>query len=85
MDEKIRKRITMFYIAGVVNLAIGGYVLLFGRGFMNSEQYYMVTGFFLAFAALDFYFPRMIRKKWLEEQAKLEAQQQGTGGKRPLV
>lgn len=83
MDERIRKRITLFYIAGAVNLAIGGYVVLFGRGFLSGEQYYMVAGFFLGFAALDFYFPRLIRKKWLEEQAKHQAQRQATGGQPP--
>jgi hypothetical protein len=33
--------------------------------------------FFFAFAAVDFWFPRVLKKKWAEAQAKLDAQRQG--------
>ena len=83
MNEKLKRRITMFYIAGVVNLVIGVYVLVFGHGFLTDQQYFTVVAFFLGFAAVDFIFPRMIKKKWMDDQAKLEAQRQALANKPP--
>ncbi len=74
MDEKLKRRIMLFYMAGAVNVLIGGYVLLFGREFLTNEQYMTIVLFFAGFAALDFYFPRMLKKKWAAEQAKHAAQ-----------
>lgn len=74
MDDKLKKRIIMFYAAGVVNLVIGGYVLLFGRGFLPDDKITLLLVFFLGFAALDFWMPHMMKKKWARDQAQLEAQ-----------
>jgi hypothetical protein len=74
MNDKLKKRIIMFYAAGVVNLAVGVYVLLFGRGFLPDDKVTILLVFFLGFAALDFWMPHMMKKKWQEDQAKLEAQ-----------
>ena len=74
MDDKLKKRIYMFYAAGVVNLLIGAYVLFFGRSFLPEDKILMLMLFFLGFAALDFWMPVMMKKKWASEQAKLEAQ-----------
>ena len=35
----------------------------------------LVALFFLGFAAVDFYFPRAMKKKWLDEQARVRASQ----------
>jgi drug/metabolite transporter (DMT)-like permease len=85
VDDKLKKRITMFYIAGAVNVVIGVYVLVFGRSFLSGDKYLMVVLFFLGFAALDFYFPSMLRKKWLQEKAKYEEQQRKLDDKPPLA
>ena len=79
MDDKLKKRIIMFYAAGVVNLLIGGYVLLFGRGFLPEDKITMLMLFFLGFAALDFWMPQLMKKKWAQDQAKLEAQRKALG------
>lgn len=79
MDDKLKKRIIMFYAAGVVNLLIGAYVLFFGRSFLPEDKITMLILFFLGFAALDFWMPVMIKKKWAQDQAELEAQRRALG------
>jgi uncharacterized membrane protein YfcA len=74
MDDRIKKRIYLFYAAGVVNLLIGCYVLFFARGFIPDDKFQMIVLFFLGFAALDFWMPVLIKKKWAADQAKLEEQ-----------
>ena len=83
MDDKLKKRIIMFYAAGVVNLLIGGYILLFGRSFLPEDKILMLILFFLGFAAVDFIMPNMIKKKWAADQAKLEAQRKALGTSQP--
>ncbi len=79
MDDKLKKRIIMFYAAGVVNLLIGAYALFFGRDFLPEDKVTMLILFFLGFAALDFWMPVMMKKKWAQDQAKLEAQRRAMG------
>lgn len=74
MPDKLKKRIYLFYAAGVVNLVIGAYILFFGRSFLPDDKITMLILFFLGFAALDFWMPAMMKKKWLEEQKKFDQQ-----------
>ncbi len=74
MDDRVKKRIYLFYAAGVVNLLIGCYVLFFARGIVPEDKFQIIVLFFLGFAALDFWMPVLIKKKWAADQAKLEAQ-----------
>lgn len=83
MPDKLKKRIYMFYAAGVVNLLIGTYVLLFGRAFLPEDKITMLILFFLGFAALDFWMPIMIKKKWVKDQAAYDAQQRAQGSQPP--
>ena len=80
MDDKTKKRIYMFYAAGVVNLMIGAYILFFGRDFLPEDKITMLILFFLGFAALDFWMPIMIKKKWTQDQKKLAEQRRALGG-----
>ena len=77
MDERLKKKILMFHVAGVINLALGLYVLIAGPGFLPQNTVFWLALFFLAFAALDFWFPRMLRKRWAEMMAKHAEQQRG--------
>ena len=79
MNDKTKKRIYMFYAAGVVNLVIGAYVLFFGRSFLPDDKITMLILFFLGFAALDFWMPVMIKKKAAQDQALLDAQRKALG------
>jgi hypothetical protein len=74
IDPRLKKRMLMFYLAGIFNAAIGVYILLEGRKFLPQGTVLLIVLFFFAFAAVDFYFPRMMKKKWLEHQAQLAAQ-----------
>ena len=76
MDERLKKRILMFYLAGVVNAFLGLYVVIEGRAFLSPDTVRWLALFFFAFAAVDFWFPRVLKKKWLEAQVKLAAQRQ---------
>jgi uncharacterized membrane protein len=79
MDERLRRRIFMFYFAGAVNLLLGFYVLFQGGAFLDMGKVIALSLFFFAFAAVDFYFPYAMKKRWREEQAKaMQGRQGGT-------
>jgi hypothetical protein len=80
VDERLRKRILAFYFAGVVNVVLGVYVLVAGAAQMGSGTALLVALFFLGFAAVDFYFPQIIKKKWREQQAQLGGQARNPDG-----
>jgi uncharacterized membrane protein len=81
MDPRLRKRIMMFYLAGVINAFLGLYVVIEGRAFLPSDTVRWLALFFFAFAAVDFWFPSVLKKKWHEAQAKLDAQRRPPGDK----
>ena len=83
MDERLKKRILMFYLAGVINAFLGLYVAIEGRAFLPPETVRWLALFFFVFAAVDFWFPRVLKKKWLEAKAKLDAQRQASAEKNP--
>jgi hypothetical protein len=80
MDDRLRKRILMFYFAGVINAVLGFYILIKGPGFLEPSKVTGMSLFFFAFAAVDFYFPRALKKKWRAQQEQLAAQRDGQGG-----
>ena len=75
IDPRLKKRMLMFYLAGIFNAVLGVYILLEGRKFLPEGTALLLVVFFFGFAAVDFYFPRLLKRKWLEHQARLAAQQ----------
>ena len=73
MDERLRRRIMMFYLAGVINTFLGLYVLVEGPGFLERDTVTWLALFFLAFAGVDFWFPYAMKNKWQEDQARRAA------------
>jgi len=74
MDEqKLKKRIHAFYFAGVLNLFLGLYVLLYG-GEVDPGTRKIMLFFFFGFAILDFWFPTHLKKKFIEQQMLLQSQ-----------
>jgi len=71
MDDRLKRKIRMFNIAGAVNLFLGFYVAFAGPSSLPRDTMLILIIFFFGFAAADFYLPYMMKKKWLEEQAKL--------------
>jgi membrane protein implicated in regulation of membrane protease activity len=86
MDDKFKKRIMAFYVAGFLNLALGLYVLINGRALVEQTMWYVLIAFFFSFAAVDFWFARNLRKKWVaawkEHMAKQGEQGKAEGGRR---
>ena len=74
MDEKLKKRIIMFYIGGILNALLGLYVLIEGASFMPPDTARILVLVFLAFAVVDFYFPYMLKRKWLADNAGKQTQ-----------
>lgn len=83
IDERLKKRIYAFYLAGAFNLVLGVWVLFYGEGLEGSTRNIMLA-FFFGFAALDFWFPSLMKKKVAEYQRQAAQLQnppaQGDGG-----
>jgi uncharacterized membrane protein YfcA len=75
LDERLQKRIMMFYFAGVINAFLGVYVAIEGSAFLPPETVRWLALFFFGFALVDFWFPRVLKRKWREAQERLNAQQ----------
>jgi uncharacterized membrane protein len=75
MDARLKKRITMFYLAGVINAFLGLYVVIEGRAFLPPDTVRWLALFFFAFAAVDFWFPKVLKKKWEQAMAQQQAAQ----------
>ena len=79
MDPRLKKRIYAFYFAGVVNLVLGLYILVAGHAFVPRGTAMVLVLFFFGFAAVDFYFPKMLKEKWAEQQKLLQEQSRQAG------
>jgi len=75
MDPRLKKRIYTFYFAGALNLVLGFYVLFFGGDLAASTRNVMMF-FFFGFAAVDFWFPQQLKKKFAEQLAEFQRKQQ---------
>ena len=84
--SSLQKRVALFYLGGVINAFLGLYVLIEGASFMPREKAMWIVVFFLGFAAVDFWFPQRMKKKWLADQEKLRTGQalaaEGSEGKK---
>ncbi len=74
MDERLKKRIYAFYFAGLLNLILGLYVLFYG-GDLSSTARNTMMFFFFGFAAIDFWFPQQLKKKYAEQLAEYQRTQ----------
>jgi positive regulator of sigma E activity len=73
LDEKnVRKRILLFYFAAGLNLCMSMYVFAAGAGQMAGGTLALITAIFLAFAGVNFYVARMLRKR-LDAQVRQQA------------
>lgn len=74
MDDKLKKRIIMFYIGGILNALLGLFVLIEGASYIAPDTARILVVVFFAFAAVDFYFPYALKRKWLADNAGRQAQ-----------
>ena len=62
--RRLRKRMLMFYFAAGVNLVMSLWVLSVGASSAAGGTLAIVVLIFFAFAALNFYMARVLRKQW---------------------
>ena len=72
--SRLRKRMLMFYFAAGINLVMSIWVLSVGAGLVATGMLAVVVLIFFAFAALNFYMARVLKKQW---DAHLRQQQLG--------
>ena len=78
MDPKLQRRIIAFYIGGIINAVLGLYVLIEGLSFLEPDTARTLAIVFLVFAAVDFYFPYALKKKWIADNAHKQGQNTGS-------
>lgn len=69
LDDKLKKRVYAFYFAGLLNLVLGFWVLFYGGELAQGTRTVMML-FFFGFAAVDFWMPYQMKKKYAEYQAE---------------
>ncbi len=75
LEAKLKKRIYVFYFAGLLNLVLGFWVLFYGGELEQSTRTIMML-FFFGFAAVDFWMPQQLKKKYAEFVAESRRMQQ---------
>lgn len=78
MDPKIRKRILMFYFAAGINIVMAMYVVSVGSGNVSGGTLGLITLVFLGFGFVNFYFAKMLRKRW-EQQVRQQLEKAVSG------
>ena len=72
MDDKLKRKIMLFYAGGIVNALLGLYVLIEGLSFLPPDTARTLAIVFFLFAAVDFYMPYSLKNKWLTDHAGKE-------------
>ena len=62
--QSLRKRMLMFYFAAGLNVMMGLFVLTAGGGTTSTGMLWLIALVFLAFAGINYYLARVIRKRW---------------------
>ena len=65
MDEKLKRKIMLFYAGGIMNALLGLYVLIEGLSFLPADTARTLGIIFFVFAAVDFYLPYSLKQRWL--------------------
>ena len=71
--QRLRKRMLMFYFAAGVNFLMALWVLSAGAGKVASGTLWLIVLVFLAFAALNLYMARTLKKQWDNHVRQLSA------------
>jgi hypothetical protein len=69
----LQRRIALFYLLGVLNAFLGLYVLIEEVPAVSRTKALWLAAFFLGFAAVNFWFPRAMVRKWHADQEQLRA------------
>ena len=72
MDDKLKRKIMLFYVGGIINAMLGLYVLIEGLSFVPADTARTLAIIFFVFAAVDFYLPYSLKNKWLADHGGKE-------------
>ena len=72
MHPKLKRRILMFYFAAGINLVMAVWVMSVGTGHAPGALLGLISFVFIAFAVVNFYVAKSLRRKW-EAQARERA------------
>ena len=75
---RLRKRMLMFYFAAGINFVMALWVASVGSGQVAGGTLATILIIFLAFAALNFYMARVLRRQW--DQHVQQQQQRASPG-----
>ena len=67
----------MFYFAAGINFVMALWVLSVGSGKVDAGTLWLIVLIFLAFAALNFYMARVLKKQWDNHLRQLSTQKPG--------
>jgi len=73
MDEKLKRKIMLFYAGAIINALLGLFILIEGASFLPPDTARTLTIIFFVFAAVDFYLPYTLKQKWLANNAGKQA------------
>jgi hypothetical protein len=74
MDEKLKRKIMLFYAGGIINALLGLYVLIEGLSFLPPDTGRTLVIVFFLFAAVDFYLPYSLKQRWLANNSGKQGQ-----------
>ena len=74
MDDKLKRKIMLFYAGAIINALLGLYVLIEGASFLAADTARTLAIIFFVFAAVDFYLPYTLKQRWLASQQGRDAQ-----------
>ena len=66
MHPQLKRRILMFYFAAGINIMMAMWVISVGSAQVSSGFLGLIAFVFLAFAGLNFYVAKHLKKKWEE-------------------
>ena len=65
MDDKLKRKIMLFYVGGIINALLGLFVQIEGLSFLPPDTARTLGIIFFVFAAVDFYLPYSLKQRWL--------------------
>ena len=74
MNDRLKRKIMLFYAGGIINALLGLYVLIEGLSFLPPDTARTLAIIFFLFAAVDFYLPYSLKNKWLADHAGKQGQ-----------
>jgi uncharacterized membrane protein len=63
VQDKLKKRVVIFYIGGILNALFGLYVVFEGPSSLPADKVQLLSLVFLGFTVVNFYMASVLKKK----------------------